>query len=57
MKDFVAALQDNNDIPTLKKEVEDFATGFPMPGMFNRLFRLAICLINIDANIQSPFAL
>ncbi|CAG8533095.1 1786_t:CDS:2 [Paraglomus brasilianum] len=32
MKDFVAALQDNNDIPALKKEVEDFATSFPMPG-------------------------
>uniref|UniRef100_A0A1D1Z011 Serine hydroxymethyltransferase n=1 Tax=Anthurium amnicola TaxID=1678845 RepID=A0A1D1Z011_9ARAE len=32
MKDFVMACQDNEDIANLKKEVETFATSFPMPG-------------------------
>jgi len=32
MKDFVMACQDNDDIANLKKEVETFATSFPMPG-------------------------
>ncbi|GBC00257.1 hypothetical protein RclHR1_00380025 [Rhizophagus clarus] len=32
MKDFVMACQDNEDIANLKKEVESFATSFPMPG-------------------------
>ncbi|RIA92213.1 serine hydroxymethyltransferase [Glomus cerebriforme] len=32
MKDFVIACQDNEDIANLKKEVETFATSFPMPG-------------------------
>lgn len=32
MKDFVVACQDNEEISNLKKEVETFATSFPMPG-------------------------
>ncbi|CAG8585262.1 9067_t:CDS:2 [Ambispora gerdemannii] len=32
MKDFVVACQDNDEISTLKNEVETFATSFPMPG-------------------------
>jgi len=32
MKDFVVGLENNNDIALLKAEVENFATGFPMPG-------------------------
>ena len=32
MKDFVAACQDNEEIANLRKEVEAFATSFPMPG-------------------------
>ncbi|CAG8474519.1 3442_t:CDS:2 [Acaulospora colombiana] len=32
MKDFVKACQDVEEISILKKEVEIFATGFPMPG-------------------------
>ncbi|CAG8609787.1 3698_t:CDS:2 [Ambispora leptoticha] len=32
MKDFVVACQDNEEISTLKNEVETFATSFPMPG-------------------------
>ena len=32
LKDFVAALPSNKDIPVLAKEVATFATSFPMPG-------------------------
>ncbi|OZJ05301.1 Serine hydroxymethyltransferase 2 [Bifiguratus adelaidae] len=32
MKDFVAALEGNQDIAQLKKEVQEFARSFPMPG-------------------------
>jgi len=32
MKDFVAALEGNEDVATLRKEVEAFATSFPFPG-------------------------
>ncbi|KAF9171802.1 Serine hydroxymethyltransferase, cytosolic [Mortierella sp. AD010] len=32
MKDFVAALEGNQEIAQLRKEVEAFATGFPFPG-------------------------
>jgi glycine hydroxymethyltransferase len=32
MKDFVAALDGNQDIAQLKKEVVEFARSFPMPG-------------------------
>ena len=32
LKDFVAALPDNKDIPVLAHDVAVFATSFPMPG-------------------------
>ncbi|CAG8575868.1 1184_t:CDS:2 [Gigaspora rosea] len=32
MKDFVVACQDVEEISALKKEVEAFATSYPMPG-------------------------
>jgi hypothetical protein len=38
MKDFVMACQDNDDIANLKKEVETFATTFPMPGTIYLFF-------------------
>ena len=32
LKDFVAALPANKDIPVLAHDVAEFATSFPMPG-------------------------
>ena len=32
LKDFVAALASNEDIPVLAHDVAEFATTFPMPG-------------------------
>lgn len=32
LKDFIAAIPDHPDVPTLREEVEKFSKGFPMPG-------------------------
>ena len=39
LKDFVAALPNNKDIPVLAHEVAEFATSFPMPGFDTETMR------------------
>ncbi len=39
LKDFVHAMEGDEEIIALRKEVEAFATGFPMPGLWNIKFR------------------
>jgi glycine hydroxymethyltransferase len=33
LKDFVAAIEHNEDLLAIKKEVEEFSTTFPLPGV------------------------
>ena len=55
LKDFVAALPSNPDIPVLAKEVAEFASSFPMPGFDTETMKVKdlwnVCSTNRDSNL------